>query len=156
MNKGKINIIVTTGLILSIGLVSGYSIGFFQAKSVSFPFIEKTGEQNPGVCTIKLLEVRNGQIRGRVDGTSSRLAYSTENIYDLEKGESFSVPIYGITLGSYYDANNLPEGMAYIASSKGKYFYHVLDPRAFRITPKNRRYFANDEAAVNAGFLPSK
>lgn len=155
MKKAKhINLAVSISLILSIGLLSGYSLGYFQAKRASFPNIKQVQDTNPGITTIKFLKTSGGILSGVVDGNPARIAYSPEDIFDLEPGQEFEIPIYQVTLGSFYAASNLPENVQYIASSQGKYFYHVLDPRAFKITPKNRLYFAEASEALGKGYLP--
>jgi len=157
MNQFKnLKLIVAIFLILSIGFFSGYSIAYFHAVVSSFPEIKEVAELNPGITTIKFLELSGSKIKGKIEGQKARIAYSPDHIYDLEAGESFELPIYQINLASYYAAADLPVGMQYIASSKGKYFYHVLDPRAFKITPKNRLYFALATEAEIQGFLPAK
>ena len=151
-----INLAVSVSLILSIGLLTGYSLGYFQAKRASFPVIKEVRDINPGIATIKFLKTSGGIISGEVDGSPARIAYSPEDIFDLQPGQAFEIPIYQVSLGSFYAARNLPEDVVYIASSQGKYFYHVLDPRAFRITPKNRVYFAEASQALDKGYLPKE
>jgi hypothetical protein len=151
-----INLIISASLILLTGLFSGYTLGYFQGKSASFPEIKQVEDLNPGIPTVKLLKNEGGIISGRVDGAAARLAYSQEHIDDLQPGETFEIPAYQITLGSFYAAADLPEDAQYIASSQGKYFYHILDPKAFKITPKNRLYFTEADQALKKGFLPAK
>jgi len=143
-------------LILSIGLFTGYSIGYFQAKKASFSSIKKVEDINPGIATIKFLETSGGNLKGRIDGSPARIAYSQDDIFDLLPGQDFEIPIYSITLGRFYDVQNLPKNTQYIASSQGKYFYHVLDPKAFKITPKNRLYFTKASEAEHAGYMMKK
>ena len=47
----------------------------------------------------------------------------------------------------------IPEDAMYIASVKGKYYYSVLDSRAFRISDKNRLFFASAEEAREKGYI---
>lgn len=143
-------------LILIIGAVSGYSLGYFQGVRSTFPNIMEVDDQNPGVATIRLLEVKNGQLKGELVGQKARLAYSAKDVLSLEPEASFSIPLNGITLSQYYSARTLPEGAQFIASTSGKYYYSVLDSKAFSITPKNRVYFANSSEAENMGYLPPK
>ena len=78
-----INIIISITLILSIGLTIGYTVGYFYATTKSFPEIKIVDEINPGITTIKLLEVKNGQLIGKISGRNARLAYSSDNIMEL-------------------------------------------------------------------------
>lgn len=154
--KELIGIISSSILILMIGIGIGYSLGYFRAVRASFPEIKEVADQNPGIATIRLLGVKNGQLTGEVIGQKARLAYSTKDILSLEPGSSFIIPLSGITLSQYYSASTLPEGVQFIASKSGKYYYSVLDKRSFSITPKNRVYFADNLEAERMGYLPPK
>lgn len=140
-------------LVLLIGLSSGYSLGYFQAKRTSMPEIRIIDDINPRISTIKFLKVSANTLSGQIDGNPVRIAHSPDGIIDLEPGESFSIPLSQVSLASYYTAMELPEGALYIASSQGKYFYHIFDPRALKITPKNRLYFKEESQAKGAGYL---
>ena len=154
--RENIHIAIAITIILLIGLTSGYSLGYFQGAHSSFPEIKETEELNPGISTIKFMKLQGGMLKGEIAGQKARLAYSPEQIFDLKPGETFEIPIYQISLGQYYSARDLPEGMQYIASKQGKYYYSVLDPRSFKVTPKNRVYFAKSSEAEKMGFLPPK
>ena len=154
MNKKYlINIIISIALILSIGLITGYTIGYFQAKTASFPNIQTVGEINPGVTTIKLLEVKNGQLIGKISGRHGRIAYSQNDILELEPENEFTIPLNRINLKNFYVADTIPEGAQYIASKNGKYYYSILNKKAFNITPKNRIYFSSEGKAEQRGYL---
>jgi len=148
-----INTAIAITLILSIGLITGYTLGFYEANRYSFPNIKTVAEINPGISTIKLLEVRNGELIGKVSGRNARLAYSPEKILELGVESYFKVPLSEINLKDFYATQNLPENTRFIASISGKYYYHVLDKRAFNITPKNRLYFSSSEEAKSVGYL---
>lgn len=156
IKKELINAISSAILILAIGLTCGYSLGYFRAAQASFPEIKEVADLNPGIATIKFLKLENGMLKGEIAGQKARLAYSTEHIFDLEPNESFEIPVYQVSLGQYYSARDLPEGMQYIASKQGKYYYSVLNSKAFKITPKNRLYFAKSSEAEKMGYLPPK
>ena len=154
--KQLINIIFSILIILLIGVFSGYTAGNLHAREKAFPQIREVDEINPGTVTIKFLEVKGGLLKGQISGKEARIAYSPDHIYELNEDEIFEIPLYNINLGNYYAAANIPEGMQYIASSSGKYYYHVLDPKAFKITPKNRRYYSNEAKAEAAGYKAKK
>lgn len=148
------NVLISGLFVLSIGLFTGYSMGHYQAKTTAFPAVKWIKDLNQGVSTVKFLSFEGGTLRGQIEGQKTRLAYSTDDIQDLKPGESFEIPVKEIDLASFYGAQNLPAGTAYIASKTGKYFYHILDPRALRITPKNRVYFLSEAVALSAGYQP--
>lgn len=154
MSKSNLlNIIISGLLTLSIGLFTGYIIAWEEAKKTSFPELKQIPDLNPGIATIKFLKQEEGKIYGKVEGQKARIAYSPENIEDLEVGETFEIPLDKISLSAYYRAEDIPEGVAYISSKTGKYAYSILDPRSLRILPKNRIYFATKEEAYEAGFI---
>lgn len=154
--KQLIGIISSSVLILAIGISIGYSLGYYRAVRASFPQIKEVTDQNPQIATLKLLEVKNGLLTGEIAGQKARLAYNTKNIEDIEPDKKFSIPLSSITLGQYYSAESLPKGTQFIASSQGKYYYSVLDPKSFSITPKNRVYFTDSTQAERKGYLPPK
>ena len=156
IKKEKIYTAIAITFILLIGLTSGYSLGYFRGARSSFPEIKEVSDINPGISTIKFLKLEGGLLKGEITGQKARLAYSPEHIVDLQPGETFEIPIYQVSLGQYYSARDLPEGMQYIASKTGKYYYSVLDPRAFRLTPKNRVYFTLSSEAEKMGYLAPK
>jgi hypothetical protein len=151
-----INLIISISLILSVGLSSGFALGYFNGVKASFPEIVQTGEINPGISTIKFLEVKNGYINIKTDGRKTRIAYSPDDIIDLEPNSELKIPINKIDLKNFYVADTLPEGAQYIASSKGKYYYPITDKRAFGIISKNRLYFAKSSEAEEKGYQPVK
>lgn len=157
MNKTTIlNFVISGLLILSIGLITGYTAGLTEAKTRSFPEFKPVSKLNSGIATIKFLKQENGVLYGQIDGQKARLAYSPEHIDDLNVGETFEIPLSQISLSAYYGALEIPEGVAYISSKTGKYYYGIMDPRALRITPKNRLYFQSSSEAENAGFSAPK
>jgi len=157
MNKSTVlNLIISSLLILSIGLFTGFSVGYGQAQKYNFAALKQTRDINPGISTLKLLKEENGTIYGQTEGQKLRIAYGPEKIFDLKPGEKIEIPMNEINLASYYGAKDIPEGIAYISSKTGKYFYSVLDPRALRILAKNRLYFSTEEQAYEEGFIPPK
>lgn len=156
IKKELINAASAAILILAIGLVSGFSLGYFRSAQAAFPVMQEVADLNPGIATIKFLKLEGGMLKGEITGQKARLAYSTEHIFDLEPNETFEIPIYEVSLYQYYSARDLPEGTQYIASKSGKYYYSVLSPKSFGITPKNRLHFTTKEEAEKMGYLPPK
>ena len=148
----KINLTISIALILSVGLTAGYAIGYFRATRNHFPEIRFVNEINPGTTTIKLMEVKNGKLYGQISGQDGRVAYSPNDILTIKEGGEFEIPLNAIDLKTYYQANNLPQDVQFIASKQGKYYYSVLDKRAFNISNKNRLYFSLAEEAEEKGY----
>ncbi|MBU0706570.1 hypothetical protein KJ657_03210 [Patescibacteria group bacterium] len=156
IKKELINVILSAILIFAIGLVSGFSLGYFRSAQTAFPKMTEVADLNPGIATIRFLKFENGLLKGEIAGQKSRLAYSPEGVLDLKPGQSFEIPAAGITLYQYYSVRDLPEGTQFIASKSGKYYYSVLNPKAFGITPKNRLHFKTEEEAEKMGYLAPK
>lgn len=133
--------------------MSGYALGYFRASQKQFPEIKTVNEINPGITTIKFLEVKNGKLFGKIDGNKGRLAYSATHILEMDVGEEFEILLSDISLKSYYQAENIPENAFFLASRKGKYYYSVFDKSAYRIKQENRIYFETEKEAEEIGFL---
>ena len=154
MNKSNIiNITISIGLIITIGLLAGYALGYYRAKRSHFPEIRFTEEINEGVATIKLMEVRNGKLYGEIDGRNARIAYNPNDIIELKAGEKFEIPLANINLKTYYQANSIPQDTQFIASKNGKYYYSVFDKRALNIITANRIYFSSSADAEKTGYI---
>lgn len=157
MNKTTLfNALLSAILILCIGLFTGYTLGYKEAQGNSFKEINPVSEVNPGIATIKFLKQEKGKLYGQVSGQEARIAYSLDHIKEVKVGESFEIPLKDTNLAAFYGAEEIPEGMTYISSKSGAYFYHILDPRSLRITPKNRVYFQTEEQALEAGYQPAE
>lgn len=154
MNKPQlINIITSITLILTIGLTAGYTIGYFRATRNHFPEIQFVDEINEGVATIKLIEVKNGKLYGQISGRNARLAFSPNDIIELEKEDEFEIPLKNIQLKTHYQAKNIPKNVQFIASKQGKYYYSIFDKKAFNISLNNRIYFKSNTEAEKMGYL---
>ena len=149
----KINLVISIALILTIGLVTGYTMGYFRATKNHFPEIQFVDEINPGIATIKLLEVKNGKLYGEVVGREARLAFSADDILELEKESKFEIPLNQISLKTYYQTRDIPKNAQFVASQKGKYYYSIFDKRALNISQKNRIYFSDTTEAEKMGYL---
>lgn len=147
-----VNIAFALVLTITIGFSIGYTLGMYQARANFFPDIQSVSEINPGIATVQMLEVRSGEIIGKVTGRNARLAYSPDAILELQEGAYFRIPIDQIDLSGYYQAEAIPEDVNFIASVQGEYYYHLLDKRAFGIIPENRMYFSTDQEAETAGY----
>lgn len=153
MTKEKINLTLSITLILTIGLVTGYAMGYFRATRNHFPEIQLVDEVNPGIATIKLMEVKNGKLYGEVVGQKARIIYSTNDILELDKESAFEIPINQISLKNYHQARDIPENAQFVASKNGKYYYSVFNKRAFSLKPANRLYFSSSSEAEKMGYL---
>ena len=148
-----LNLLFATTLILTIGLTTGYAMGYFRATRNHFPEIKIVDEVNPGIATVKLMEVRNGKLYGEVAGRTARIAYSTDGIKDVLPEKKFEIPINQISLKNYYQIRDIPENAQFVASKNGKYYYSLFDKQALNISQKNRIYFSDMAEAEKMGYL---
>lgn len=152
-NSEIINLIVSIVLILSIGVLGGYSIGYFQISQRSFPNIKTIEDINQGITTIKLFEIKGGKLIGEISGRNARLAYNSDNIIEIEKDGAFEIPLNQISLRDFYVSKSISDNTQFIASKSGKYYYSIFDKKAFNLSESNRIYFTNEEDAENAGYI---
>lgn len=101
------------------------------------------------VPTISLERIVNQQLEGQVHG-SVRFILGDERI-ELHPNTPFRIP--ATVLLTHYTEIEIPEGMLYVASKKGKKYYPVASRAAQSITPSNRQYFATAQEAVQAGYV---
>ncbi len=156
MDKNRsnlINVIIQATLILCIGVAIGYATGYFYAAQSSFPEIKPIGEMNPKIATVKFIEVKNGQLIGKIAGQRARLVWNPNGIIDVDVEGDFSIPLNQINLKDYYAADALPADAQFVASAKGKYYYSVFQKMAWAISPANRVYFSSRQQAEKAGYL---
>jgi hypothetical protein len=62
-----------------------------------------------------------------------------------------TIQIDGVRNGILH-GKTIPDGMKFVASSKGKKYYPVFSASGNRITPKNRLYFRTAKEAEIAGY----
>ncbi len=142
MKKSEIlNLIISIALILSIGVLSGYSIGYYETSKKSFPNIKTIQDINEGTTTIKLMEIKNGEMIGEIAGRDGRIAYNSDSILTVKKGETFKIPLNKIHLKNYYISKSIPENIEYISSKSGKYYYSIFNKKAYNLSEKNRILF---------------
>ncbi len=151
MNKDLLNTLLASLLILAIGLLSGYSLGYYRGAQSRFPEIQTVADINPGVATLKLDGVANGKLKGQVEGREIRVVVAPQDIRTFAAGSSFEIPV-NATISSAPVASEIPADAQFVASKRGKLYYSVLDPRANEIASQNRVYFKSAEEAEKAGF----
>ncbi len=151
MNKNLLNSILAGLLILAIGLLSGYSLGYYRGAQSRFPEILPVADINPGVATVKLDGAQGGKLKGSVAGREVRIVVAPEDIRTFEAGTSFEVPV-GSTVSAPTATSPIPPEAQFVASRRGKLYYSVFDARALGLAPENRIYFDSAEEAEKQGY----
>ena len=150
MNKEMLNAIIAGCLVLAIGLLSGYSLGYYQGARNRFPEIVQVGEVNPGIATMRIEGVREGRLVGSVAGREVRLVLGEKDIRELPIGSSFEIPI--VAAGVAEKPISVPPDAQFVASRKGKYYYSLFDSRGMEIVTENRLYFKSAGDAEAQGY----
>ncbi|MDO8648670.1 MAG: hypothetical protein Q7R81_02705 [Candidatus Peregrinibacteria bacterium] len=102
------------------------------------------------VPVVEIYGVRNGKVTGTAKG-AVRL-FLGEDLVIPDGSGAFAVVAPELLRNEV--TVQVPAGMQFVASKKGKYFYRVDTAAGERIVPANRVYFPDSAAAERAGFLP--
>ncbi|OGJ60050.1 hypothetical protein A2881_03485 [Candidatus Peribacteria bacterium RIFCSPHIGHO2_01_FULL_55_13] len=105
-------------------------------------------DTRPLLPTVILKGIENGELTGEVRG-DVRIFLGDTQIIPNGSG-AFKVPA-GV-LAKNVRTVVAPEGMRFVASTKGKRFYPVSSKQGQGLSPKNRIYFPTAEAAKSAGY----
>ncbi len=134
-------------------LILGYAFGTYGLKIEEVgapPPIEVLGHDvHKPVPLIHIKEINDGKIVGSV-GTGARLVIG-ETVIASEEDGSFNVPAEKL-LVNVVDVQ-IPHGVKFVASKKGKKYYEVTSKSAERLSPKNRIYFRTAEEAEEMGYV---
>ena len=129
-------------------LLTGYLIGrLVTSASLPKPSIMVVPDERDPVAVIRLEGVRNGQLEGETKGD---VRFFLGDRLILAQSGTLKVPV-----GSFFTneiAITIPEGMQFVASKKGTYYYPVDSADGEKIVPENRYYFRDEISAKAAGF----
>lgn len=137
------------GLLLLIGYLVGRLITNIALPA---PTISVVPDTRKPVAVLRLAGVRNGMLEGNTVG-EVRFFLGDKQILAGSGGTIRA------DVGSFF-VNEVsivvPEGMQFVASKQGKYYYPVDSSEGERLTPSNRLYFRDAASAEKAGFQPKK
>ncbi len=153
MNRDLLNTLLASLLILAIGLLSGYSLGFYRGSQSRFPEIRTVADINPGIATLNINGINQGKLTGTVAGQPLRLI-SGKDVTEAKAGESIEI---AVGLASLQAPQNptIPINALFMASKRGKLYYSIFDSRGLEIAPQNRVYFETADEAEKAGYKKS-
>ena len=100
-----------------------------------------------GVPVVRLDRIVNGELRGTLNG-DARL-FLGDRLVTVQSG-SFRIPANELLMN--FITIEVPEGMKFVASKKGTYYYPVASSNGEAIVPANRVYFNDEESARAAGY----
>ncbi len=136
---------------LLLALILGYLAGRM-VTLLSFqdtPITERSDER--AAVPVLHIDGMDGQtLKGRVSG-ELRINMGTSVI--PAKDGPISIPLAGL---KNVVTITVPQGMRFVASDKGKYYYPVTSAAGEKIVPGNRVYFENEQQAEAAGFAAGR
>ncbi|MEK7591500.1 MAG: hypothetical protein AAB489_04835 [Patescibacteria group bacterium] len=133
------------GLLLLIGYLIGRLITNIALPVPTIAVVPDTREPVP---VVRLTGVHNGVLEGNAVGEvrfflgDRRVLTGSGGAIRADVG-SFFVNEVSIVV---------PEGMQFVASKQGKYYYPVDSSDGERLTPSNRLYFRDAASAEKAGY----
>ncbi|MBT5237024.1 hypothetical protein HOL63_01480 [Candidatus Peregrinibacteria bacterium] len=135
-------------MILIPAFTLALSSGYLSGRMLAAPELTLTLQEDtrPLVPTIQIDGVRNGILHGKTIGSArvvlGKTVLTSSGIFALDAQSILHNAVEVV----------VPDGMQFVASSKGKKYYPVFSSSGNRITPKNRLYFRTAKEAEIAGY----
>ena len=128
----------------------GYCLGRIVAAQTMYTSapLSLTPDTRPRVPVVRLEHVQDSYLIGRID-EDVRLFVGDEYVLPTASG-TFRIPAGPLLINEV--SVIIPEGMHFVASKRGKYFYPVASPQGERLSPSNRVYFRTAEEAIANGY----
>ncbi len=141
---------VQFGLSLSLALTAGTLIGIILSVTINVSAHPPTLHHQSGssVSTIVLEGFRDGALRGSVAG-DMRL-YVQDTAVPIDGSGAFAIDHPGFRIETV--SVQVPAGMHFVASKRGKKYYGVTSAAGSNLAPENRVYFPTAEEAEAAGY----
>ncbi len=136
---------------LLLTVTCNFALGSLSAKKFTgdIPPLSIVPDTRPLMPTVRIDGVRNGKLEGVILG-DARFILSEKPVLPNNDGE-FSVNASSVLVNRV--SVSVPEGMHFVASKKGKYFYTVTSAKGSSLSPGNRVYFKNETDAQAAGYI---
>jgi len=135
--------------VLVLTLLVGFTLGqVVMSKKLQKTQIQITEDNRAKVPVVSINGIYDGELSGKISGETrvflgdSQIVPNADGVFNIRADDLFI----------NYVKIRIPEGMNYVASKKGKYYYSVTSVAGERIIPKNRVYFESEKGAQNAGF----
>lgn len=130
-----------------ISLCSGFLSGRLIINNESQISVQP--DTRPLIPTLQITGIRNGLLYGSIQG-SARISIGKTI---LTQSGVFAVD--ASTLLTNEIPITIPNGVQFVASTRGKKYYKVFSSAGEKITPKNRVYFKTEGDAERAGYEKS-
>ena len=135
--------------VLVLTLLVGFTLGqVVMSKKLQKTQIQITEDNRAKVPVVSINGIYDGELSGKILGEArvfldeNQIVPNADGVFNIRADDLFI----------NYVKIRIPEGMNYVASKKGKYYYSVTSVAGERIIPKNRVYFESKKSAQNAGF----
>lgn len=138
-------------ILLCLGFLSGMAYEEWSRIQQRSPLV--VGDFSDEISLLRLEKIENGRLKGSLEGEEMRIVLQDENIISLFPGE-VDIPIERIL--PLLKRIPAPEGMSFVASSRGKYIWALDTPQAALIPVKNRVFFSDEAEANAAGYERKK
>ena len=100
------------------------------------------------IPVVRIFGIEDGALRGAVEG-EMRIVAGEEPVFTDGSGNFL---IRDRSILTNHVTVQVPPGMQYVASKRGKKYYPVGSAESFSIIPENRVYFQSASEAETAGF----
>jgi hypothetical protein len=126
------------------------SAGFLTGRLLAKPpvTVQFMPDQRPQVPVVQIDGVQNGLLQGFIFGNAR------VNIAGTTLVQSGAFTLDAAPLLQNEVLVNIPNGVHFVASKRGKKYYKVSSAAGARIIPSNRVYFRSETQAQSAGYLP--
>lgn len=132
--------------VLLFGVLVGRLLSFREA---SIPPTTLRYDQRPSRAVVRIAGAEQGKIVGTIQGDVRVLL--GETVVVPNASGAFRVPAQGIITA--VTTVPVPAGMHFVASRRGKKYYPVTSRSGQNLSPANRVYFRDAQAAEKAGFV---
>lgn len=149
MTNSRRTLRIVQAAVLILAITLNFSVGALAAKRYTgdVPPLALVDDIRDPAPTVRIDGVRNGKLEGEILG-DARFIVGGEMV--VPTAGQFAVNASSVLINRI--TVHVPEGMRFVASKKGKYYYTVTSAKGENLSPTNRVYFATEEDAANAGF----
>ena len=136
---------------LSAAVAAGFLLGSIVTTYglVRRPPVVVMDDAAPDISVVSIEGIRDGALRGVARGNVRVVA--GDEIVSVDQSGSFMIRDSRILTNTVI--LEVPPGMHFVASKRGKKYYSVDSSQARNIVPENRIYFPDEISARQAGYI---
>lgn len=124
------------------------SLGYLMGSRIAIQTVPLTIQEDTRslVPTVRIDGINNGILHGSIIGNARFSIGSTV----LTQSGLFALDSSDVLVNTVHIV--VPDGMQFVASSRGKKYYPVFSRNGNAISVKNRIYFHTEQEAISAGY----